>query len=85
MSDARMPAPATIYGPLCVVLMGLRVTKVDQEPIAHVLCYETALYGAGDAFLVSQNKLVLSMRQADCAVDELRSPGGHRHRERALA
>ena len=47
------------HGSLCVVLVRLRITKVDQNPIAHVLRNETseALHGLCDAFVVGRNDL----------------------------
>ena len=47
------------HGPLCVVLVGLRITEVDQDPIAHVLRHETAEapHGLRDALLVGRNDL----------------------------
>ena len=45
------------HGSLCVVLMGLRIAEVDQDPIAHVLRYEAAeaLHGLRDALLIGGN------------------------------
>jgi hypothetical protein len=42
------------HSPLCVVLVGLRITEIDQDPIAHVLRYEPAeaLHGLRDALLI---------------------------------
>ena len=47
------------HGSLCVVLVGLRITEVDQHPIAHVLRYEAAeaLHGLRDALLVGRDDL----------------------------
>ena len=47
------------HGPLCVVLVGLRIPEVDQHPVAHVLRYEAAeaLHGLGDALLIGRNDL----------------------------
>ena len=47
------------HGPLCVVLVSLRVAEVDQDAVAHVLRDEAteALHGLGDALLVGRNDL----------------------------
>src|SRR5262249_38719374 len=47
------------YGPLCVVFMRLRITKVHKDTIAHVLRYKAAeaLNGLGDALLIGRNDL----------------------------
>src|SRR6478672_1380259 len=47
------------HGPFCVVLMGLWIPEVDEDPIAHVLRYEAAeaLHGLGDALLVAADNL----------------------------
>ena len=47
------------HSPLCVVLVGLRIAEVDQDPIAHVLRDEPAeaLHGLSDALLVGRNDL----------------------------
>jgi hypothetical protein len=47
------------HGSLCVVLVGLGIPEVDQDPVAHVLRYEAteALRGLGDAPLVGRNDL----------------------------
>ena len=49
---------------LRVVLMGLGIPKVDQDPIAHVLSHEAAeaLHGLGNAFLVGRNDLAQVLR-----------------------
>ena len=51
-------------GPLCVVLMGLRIPEIDQNAIAHVLRDEPAeaLHGLGDALLISRNDLAQVFR-----------------------
>src|SRR5262249_20805651 len=45
--------------PFRIVLMRLRITKVDQDPIAHVFRYEAteALHSLRDALLVGRNDL----------------------------
>ena len=55
-SDQLQPCA---HGPLCVVLVGLRVAEVDQHPVAHVLRYEAAeaLHGLGNALLIGRNDL----------------------------
>jgi hypothetical protein len=42
------------HGPLGVILMGLRIPEIDQDPVAHVLRYEAtkALHGLCNALLV---------------------------------
>ena len=47
------------HGSLCVVLVGLGIPEVDQDPIAHVLRYEAteALHGLCDALLIGRNNL----------------------------
>src|SRR5262249_39780492 len=47
------------HGTLCVVLVGLGVTEVDQNAVAHVLRHEAteALYRVGDALLVGGDDL----------------------------
>jgi hypothetical protein len=48
--DRRQPRS---HSPLCVVLVGLGVAEVNQDPVAHVLCYEAteALHGIGNGRL----------------------------------
>ena len=55
-SDQLQPCA---HGPLCVVLVGLRIAEVDQHPVAHVLRYEAAeaLHGLRDALLIGRNDL----------------------------
>ena len=52
------------HGPLCVVLVGLRIAEVDQHAVAHVLRYEAteALHGLGDALLIGRNDLAQVFR-----------------------
>ena len=47
------------HGPLCVVLVGLGIPKVNKDPIAHVLRNEAveALHGLCDALLIGRNDL----------------------------
>ena len=47
------------HGPLCIVLVCLRVTEVDQDPVAHVLGYEAseAPHGLSDTLLIGRNEL----------------------------
>ena len=44
------------HGTLCVVLVGLRIAEVDQDPVAHVLRDEAAkaTHGLCDALLVGR-------------------------------
>jgi hypothetical protein len=46
------------HGSLCVVLMGLGIPEVDQDPVAHELRYEAAeaTHGLGDALLIGRNE-----------------------------
>ena len=65
------------HGSLCVVLVGLGIPKVDQDPVAHVLRDEAAeaLHGLRDALLIGRNyftKISGSMR-AESAVEPTRS------------
>ena len=55
-SDQLQPCA---HGPLCVVLVGLRVAEVDEDAVAHVLRDEAAeaLHGLGDALLIGRNDL----------------------------
>ena len=55
-SDQLQPCA---HSTLCVVLVGLRVAEVDQDPVAHVLRDEPAeaLHGFSDALLVGRNDL----------------------------
>ena len=55
-SDQLQPCA---HGPLGVVLVGLRIAEVDQDPVAHVLRDEAAeaLHGLGDALLIGRNDL----------------------------
>ena len=55
-SDQLQPCA---HGPLCVVLVGLRIAEVDQDPVAHVLRDEAAeaLHGLCDALLIGRNDL----------------------------
>ena len=55
-SDQLQPCA---HGPLCVVLVGLRIAEVDQHAVAHVLRNEAAeaLHGLGDALLIGRNDL----------------------------
>ena len=54
--DDLEPGP---YRPLSVILMGLRVAKVDQYAVTHVLRYKTAkaLDRLCDALLIGGNDL----------------------------
>ena len=60
-SDQLQPCA---HGPLCVVLVGLRVAEVDQDPVAHVLGDEAAeaLHGLRDALLVGRDDLAQVFR-----------------------
>ena len=55
-SDQLQPCA---HGPLCVVLVGLGIAEVDQDPVAHVLRYEPAeaLHGLRNALLIGRNDL----------------------------
>ena len=57
--------PST-HGPLCIVLMGLRVAKVHKHAVAHVLRNEPAEppHSLSDALLIGGNNLaeVLGVR-----------------------
>jgi hypothetical protein len=55
-SDQLQPRP---HGPFCVVLVGLGIAEVHQDPIAHVFRYEPteALHGLRDTFLIGRNDL----------------------------
>ena len=71
-SDALVPQPAhgldqlqpCAHRPLCVVLMGLGIAKVNQHTVAHVLrCEPTEpLHSLGDTLLVSGNDLAQVFR-----------------------
>ena len=52
------------HGALCVVLVCLGITKVDQHPVAHVLRYEAtkATNGLRNALLVGRNDLAQIFR-----------------------
>ena len=54
--DQLQPRP---HGALCVVLVRLRITEIDQYAVAHVLRYEAAeaQHGLCDAFLIGRNDL----------------------------
>jgi class 3 adenylate cyclase len=45
------------HSPLCVVLVGMRVSKIHQDPVAHVFRHEPAeaLHGLCDALLIGRN------------------------------
>ena len=64
--------------PLCIVLVGLGVTQIDQHPVPHVLRYEAteALHGLSDALLVGRNDLAevfrVHARRERCRADEVR-------------
>jgi hypothetical protein len=47
------------HRPLGVVLVGLRIAKIHEHPVAHVLRYEAAeaLHGLRDALLIGGNDL----------------------------
>src|SRR5262249_34934142 len=59
--DQFEPRP---YGPLRVVLMGLRITKVHEDAIPHISGDEPAevVHGLGDAFLIDRNDLSQVLR-----------------------
>ena len=52
------------HGPLCVVLVRLRIAEVDQDTVAHVFRHEAteALHGLGDALLIGRNDLAQVFR-----------------------
>jgi hypothetical protein len=52
------------HGSLCVVLVRLRVAKVNQDPIAHVFRHEAteALHRLRDALLIGRNYLAQVFR-----------------------
>ena len=47
------------HGPLCIVLVGLGIAEINQDPVAHVLRHKAAeaLHGLCDALLVGRNDL----------------------------
>jgi hypothetical protein len=55
-SNQLQPCP---YSPICVILVCLRITEVNQDPVAHVLRYEAAeaLHRLCNAFLIGGNDL----------------------------
>ena len=59
--DQLQPRP---HRPLRVVLMGLRIAKIHQHAVAHVLGHEPAeaTHGLGDAFLIGRNDLAQVLR-----------------------
>ncbi len=63
--------------PLCVILVGLGIPEVDQDPVTHVLRYEPAkaLYGLCGALLIGRNDLARSSgsMRADSAVEPTKS------------
>ena len=56
------------HGPFSIVLVGLGVDEIDQDPIAHVLRYEApkTLHGLSDALLVGRNDLAKVFRVHAC-------------------
>ena len=77
--DQLQPRP---YSPLGIVLMGLRIAKVDQNAVAHVLRHEAAEapHSLGDAFLIRRNDLAqvlrVHARRECCRTDEVREHHG---------
>ena len=59
LADSSHQLQACSDGPLCIVLVRLRIAEIDQNPIAHVLRYEAAeaLHGLRDALLVGRDNL----------------------------
>ena len=51
-SDQLQPCA---HSPLCVILMGLRIAKVDEDAVAKIFGYEAAeaTYGLRDGLLVA--------------------------------
>jgi hypothetical protein len=54
LADSRHQLRPRSHRSLCVVLVGLGIAEVDQDPIAHVLRNKAAqaLNGFGDALLI---------------------------------
>jgi hypothetical protein len=52
------------HSAFCVVLVSLGVSKVNQNPVAHVLRYEAteALHGLGNTLLVAADNLAKVLR-----------------------
>jgi hypothetical protein len=52
------------HGPLRVVLMRLRIAKINQHAVAHVFRHEPAeaAHGLGNAFLIGRNDLAQVLR-----------------------
>ena len=65
------------HSPLCVVLMGLGVTEIHQDTVAHVLRNEPAeaLHGLRNALLIGRNDLAESSgsMRAESAVEPTKS------------
>ena len=59
--DQLKPSP---YRPLGVVLMGLRITKIHEDAVAHISGDEPAelAHGLGDTFLIGRNDLAQVLR-----------------------
>src|SRR5262249_13285622 len=60
-ADQRQPCA---HGSLCVILMRLRVTKIDEHAVAEISGHEPAeaSYSLGDGFLISRNDLTEVLR-----------------------
>jgi hypothetical protein len=52
------------HRPLGIIFVRLRIAKVDQYAVAHVLRYESAeaTHGLGNAFLIGRNDLAEVLR-----------------------
>ena len=59
--DQFQPSPHRSLG---VILMSVRIAEVDENTVAHVLCYEPAeaLDRLGDALLIGRNDLAKVFR-----------------------
>jgi hypothetical protein len=70
-SDQLQPCA---HSALCVVLVRLRVTKVGQDPVAHVFRHEAAeaAHRLGDARLIGRNDIAQATR-AESAAEPTRS------------
>src|SRR5262249_36384435 len=64
LSNYRNQLKASPYRSLSVVLVGMRVTKVNEDTIAHISGDETAevAHGFRDAFLIRRNDLSQVLR-----------------------
>jgi hypothetical protein len=64
ITNCRDQLQPRAHSPLCVVLVCLGVTEIHQDPIAHVLRYETseALHRLCDALLIGRNDLAQVLR-----------------------